>query len=179
MPRFEFVRAESQEHRAELIDLNIEYVSWVLCEMEAYFGVSAVSILGMSAQEYVPLVIDKLFGEHENQGVFYLVIAENQLVGMGGLRFLCEGVAELKRFYVRPQCRGQKLGEIMLDRLLLDARELGYKHIYLDSAPFMKAAHRLYESRGFVDRAVYDGVEAPIAFHDRWRFMSFSLSKHR
>ena len=179
MPRFEFVRAESQEHRAELIDLNIEYVSWVLCEMEAYFGVSAVSILGMSAQEYVPLVIDKLFGKGENESVFYLVKLEKQLVGMGGLRFLSEGVGELKRFYVRPQCRGQKLGEKILDRLLMDARQLAYQQIYLDSAPFMKAAHRLYESRGFVDRAVYDGVEAPIAFHDRWRFMSFCLSKHR
>jgi N-acetylglutamate synthase-like GNAT family acetyltransferase len=178
MPNFEFFRATPQQHRAELIDLNIEYVSWVLGEMEAYFGVSAASILGMSAQEYVPLVIDKLFGEHKNQAVFYLVTVENQLVGMGGMRFLCEGVAELKRLYVRPQGRGHKLGEKILDRLLMDARQLAYQQIYLDSAPFMTAAHRLYESRGFVDRAAYDGVEAPEAFHHCWRFMSARLTHH-
>jgi len=51
----------------------------------------------------------------------------------------------------------------------------GYKQVCLDSAPFIKAAHRIYEDNGFVDRPHYEGVEAPPELHDRWRFMERAL----
>ena len=55
-------------------------------------------------------------------------------------------VVEIKRVYVRPAYRGVKLGATILQRLLADARVFGYARVRLDTAPFMHAAHTLYEA---------------------------------
>lgn len=158
-------------HRDTLIELNIEYASWVFQGIEQLFGVPTNEIVGMPVAQYIPTVIDKVCGDSPPKGIFYLVQTDSGTAGMGGLRFLKPGVAEIKRVYVRPQFRGRKLGETILQRLLADAREFGYKRLVLDTAPFMTAAHRLYENYGFMDCAAYDGVEVPSAFHTDWRFM--------
>ena len=130
----------------------------------------------MPATEYVPTVIDKVAGDPPPRGVFYLLEVDGGLAGMGGIRFIRPGVAEIKRIYVRPQYRGMQLGELMLRRLISDAREFGYTSLCLDSGPFMTSAQRLYEGAGFEDCPPYYGTEVPLDFRDRWRFMQRELS---
>lgn len=167
----EFLVADPQIHRAPLLELNVEYLSWVFRGVEAHFGVPEEEIVGMSAAAYVPTVLDKVCGDPPPRGVFYLVRVGDAFVGMGGLRHLEPGVAEVKRIYVRPECRGLRLGTALLRRLLADAAAFGYRAVRLDTGPFMDAAHRLYESEGFRDGPPYAGVEVPAAFHARWRFL--------
>ncbi len=171
MSRYEFIAADVVTHRAVLIELNIEYLSWVFKEVEALFGVP----VGLVASDYVPTVIDKVCGDPPPRGVFYLIEVDGRVAGMGGLRFLRPGVAEIKRIYVRPGHRGRNLGKLMLQRLLADATAFGYKSVCLDTAPFMTSAQRLYEDKGFTDCAAYAGVEVPSEFHVRWRFMERAL----
>lgn len=175
MPHLEFITASVASHRSELIEINVEYVAWVMSEIEKHFGVPANEIVGMSASEYVPTVIEKVCGEPPPRGVFYLLRVNGQLAGMGGLRGARAGVAEIKRIYIRPGFRGLKLGQRILDRLLADARSFGFQSLHLDTAPFMKSAHRLYERNGFTDCPAYEGVEVPEAFHDQWRFMERTI----
>ncbi|WP_394792727.1 GNAT family N-acetyltransferase [Armatimonas sp.] len=175
MPNYEFIVANVASHREELIELNVEYLSWVCTEIEALFGVLANEIVGMPIRDYVLTVIDKVCGDPPPRGIFYLIKADNQLAGLGGLRYLRPEVAEVKRLYVRPEFRGRKLGELTLNRLLDDARAFGYKHVCLDTGVFMKSAHRLYEANGFSDCAAYEGVEVPSEFHSHWRFMERTL----
>ena len=175
MPNPEFIAADVASHREELIQLNVEYLSWVFTEVESLFGVPVNEVVGMPASEYVPGVIDKVCGDPPPRGVFYLVKIDSELAGMGGLRFLRPGVAEIKRIYFRPEFRGRKLGALTLARLLADAREFGYRSVCLDTGPFMTSAHRLYEANGFSDCPAYEGVEVPAEFHDRWRFMERTL----
>ena len=169
--RHELVAADALTHRDDLIQINIEYLSWVFDGIEEMFRIPANDIVGMPASEYVPTVIDKVCGDPPPRGIFYLLNVDGSVAGMGGLRFLRTGVAEIKRLYVRPDYRGMKLGQLLLQRLLSDAKAFGYEHIYLDSALFMQSAHRLYENEGFTDCAVYEGTEVPLDLHDRWRFM--------
>lgn len=171
----DFIIANIASHRSELIELNVEYVSWVMTGIEKEFGVPALEIVGMTAGEYVPSVIDKVCGDPPPRGVFYLVKVDNQLAGMGGLRCVRTGLAEIKRIYIRPRFRGLKLGERILCRLLEDARSFGYQSVCLETGPFMKSAQRVYERIGFTDCPVYEGAEVPEAFYDRWRFMQRSL----
>jgi ribosomal protein S18 acetylase RimI-like enzyme len=175
MPPVVFVVADAALHRDALIELNVEYLEWVFGQVEAGFGVPVNDIAGMPVKDYVPTVIDKVCGDPPPKGVFYLVYADGALAGMGGIRFLRDTTAEIKRIYFRPAYRGNKLGERMLRRLLSDARAFGYTHMLLDSAPFMTSAHRLYEACGFADCAAYPETEVPEALHARWRFMSLSL----
>jgi GNAT superfamily N-acetyltransferase len=171
----EFIAANVEAHKDSLIQLNVEYLSWVFEGIEAFFGVPADQIVGMPANEYVPTVIEKVCGDPPPKGVFYLVRVNDKLAGMGGLRFLRTGVAEIKRVFFRPEFRGMRLGERMLGRLLTDAKAFGYQTVCLDTAPFMKSAHRLYETNGFSDCSPYDGAEVPSEYHSRWRFMERTL----
>lgn len=171
----EFIAANVQTHRDELLALNIEYVGWVFGEVEALFGRASNPLAGVSASDYVPTVLDKVCGDPPPRGAFYLIRLGEQLAGMGGLRHLRPGVAEIKRLYIRPQCRGHRLGERLLQRLLDDGRAFGYERVCLDSAPFMASAHRLYEHQGFSDCPAYEGTEVPPEFHARWRFMTRPL----
>jgi len=167
--------ANLRSHLGPLTELNGEYVSWVFRELDRHFGVQFEAIMGMSAQDYVPTVIAKVCGKPPPEGVFYLVAVQGQLAGMGGLRGLSPARAEIKRIYIRSPFRGMGLGELVLNRLMSDASRFGYKTVCLDSAPFMTSAQRVYEKNGFVDRDPYEGVEVPLEFHPRWRFMERAL----
>jgi GNAT superfamily N-acetyltransferase len=169
-----FRLADPLADRAALIELNIAHVAWVFGEIEKASGVAAREILGMRVDDYVPTVIDKVCGEPPPRGVFYLVEIDGRPMGMGGLRHSDEGVAEMKRVFVRPAGRGQGLGEAIATRLVADARAFGYRRVRLDTLPFMGAAQALYERMGFVDCAPYP-IEMPEAFRGGIRYMELQL----
>jgi GNAT superfamily N-acetyltransferase len=123
--------------------------------------------------------LDTICGDPPPRGVFYLVERDHHLAGMGGVRWNSHGVAEIKRLYVRPAHRRAKLGATILRRLLADARAFGYERVKLDTAPFMHAAHMLYESAGFHDCAPYQESEVPAFLHVKWRFMEKVLDIHQ
>ena len=176
MTTLTFIPAHPATHRKALLELNIEYLRWVLAGFGKMTGASAQDMLGMEVPEYVASVIDKVCGDPPPRGIFYLVESDGVLAGMGGLRRVRDGVAEVKRIYVRPAHRGQRLGESILQRILDDATAFGYHSMWLDSAPFMQSAQRIYEQFGFVDRGPYEEVEAPKELHPFVRFMEKSLT---
>src|SRR4051812_3706141 len=96
-----FRLADPVADRAVLLEINIEYVGWVFAEIEAMSGMTARGILGAEVADYVPTVIDKVCGDPPPRGAFYLVERDGRVVAMGGLRRSGDGVAELKRVYVR------------------------------------------------------------------------------
>ena len=56
---------------------------------------------------------------------------------------------EMKRLYVDPQCRGQRLGEKLVDQIIKHAKNAGYKEMVLDTLKPMVPAIRLYQKFGF------------------------------
>ena len=61
-----------------------------------------------------------------------------------------ERACEMKRLWVRPQFRGLRLGRMLSERLIEEARTRGYTAIYLDTMPVtMQAANRIYTELGF------------------------------
>jgi GNAT superfamily N-acetyltransferase len=65
------------------------------------------------------------------------------------LKKIEEDVGELQRMYVPPSFRGKGLGRAILNRLIEDARSIGYTRLKLESLEFLEAAHSLYRSVGF------------------------------
>ncbi|GAF77904.1 unnamed protein product [marine sediment metagenome] len=85
-----------------------------------------------------------------NDGVFHVVLSpEGSIVGCGGLFRLSAVEAELRKMYLLPDARGRGLGRRLLNRLIADARRLGYQHVVLETASVLTEAIELYRSADF------------------------------
>jgi GNAT superfamily N-acetyltransferase len=90
-------------------------------------------------------------------GGSYLVGHEDGVaVAGGGLRRLLDGVAEIKRMYVRPGARSRGVAAQLLAALEAEAVTLGYRSVRLDTGPKQVHALRLYRGSGFVEIEPYN-----------------------
>jgi carbonic anhydrase len=86
-------------------------------------------------------------------GELLLATVAGYPAGCVGLRpFPLPAACEMKRLFVSPLFRGHNLGSVLIERIILVARELGYTRMRLDTHfPTMGAAVRLYRQFGFVE----------------------------
>lgn len=80
-----------------------------------------------------------------------MILAEigGAAIGAVGLRFLSEGVAEMKRMFVVPKYQGLGVGSALMVAFLEKAKVLGYRSVKLDTIPELDQAIKLYKKFGF------------------------------
>lgn len=89
-------------------------------------------------------------------GRLYIVKVENKVVGCIGLRKIDDENCEMKRLYVRPEFRGHKIANKLVTLIIDDAKKIGYKHMLLDTLPFLEEAIHLYKNFGFYEIEKYN-----------------------
>lgn len=99
-------------------------------------------------------------------GRLYLATVDGRTAGCIALRQLDGDVCEMKRLWVRPDYRGYGVGRALCERLLMDAREIGYRAMRLDTiGATMRNAVGLYRSLGFREIPAYYDNPIPGALY--------------
>jgi len=89
------------------------------------------------------------------KGRLYVALDANQPIGCVALRELGQSICEMKRLYVKPYYRGQKVGKLLAEIVIKAAMDMGYNYMRLDTIPSMKQANMLYKALGFKKIAPY------------------------
>lgn len=89
-------------------------------------------------------------------GRLLLAEYELRLAGCVALHKWEDGICEMKRLYLRPSFRGKGLGRAIAEKIITDARSIGYRRMRLDTIePLMKDAVEMYRKLGFREIAAY------------------------
>src|SRR6201993_161561 len=139
---FSFRQAESAVEIAQARELFLEYaqsLGFSLCFQN--FDKELASLPG----DYAP-----------PDGRLLLAVFEGHVAGCVALHKLDEGICEMKRLYLRSQFRGKGLGRAIANRIIAEAREIGYQRMRLDTVePVMRDAAAMYRRLGFREIAPY------------------------
>jgi GNAT superfamily N-acetyltransferase len=141
--RVQFHQVENAEQREQAAALVREYLEWLNNRIQNDYGIE----FDVEAMVRSDLSDPNKF--HPPYGRFYLVTYQGQAAGVGCLKKLEEDVGEIQRMYVAPAFRGKGIGRAIAERLIADARSIGYRQLKLESLEFLEAAHSLYRSLGF------------------------------
>jgi len=108
--------------------------------------------------------VDGMSGAYAAPDARYYVV-ERDGAALGGAGFArlhgtaaADGVCELRKMYFLPVARGRGLGRAMMELLLAEMRQAGYRRCYLETTAGMQAAHRLYRAAGFAPQAAAEGA---------------------
>jgi predicted GNAT family acetyltransferase len=82
-------------------------------------------------------------------GLLLVKSASGEPVACAAYRPLEGTTCELKRFFIRPDLRGQGIADLLLEKILLQARKAGYEEAKLDTLERLVPARRFYERNGF------------------------------
>jgi len=102
----------------------------------------------------------------------YAVVAylNGQAVGCGAIKAFDAEAMEVKRMYVNPNCRGQKIATTVLKDLEQWARELGYQRCVLETGKKQPEAIALYHYAGYqiiANYGQYIGVDNSVCFEKK------------
>jgi GNAT superfamily N-acetyltransferase len=83
------------------------------------------------------------------RGGLFLALWDGAPAGCVALHPLDAATGEVKRMFVLPELRGRGVARALMERLLAEARRLGFRRLRLGTLDEMTAAQQLYRSLGF------------------------------
>lgn len=89
------------------------------------------------------------------EGELLVAVDGEDVLGMIAYHKHSDTRCEMKRLYVKPSCRGMKLGEKLIEELIAHARQAGYKEMVLDTIVPLQSAIHLYKKLGFTECEPY------------------------
>jgi len=82
-------------------------------------------------------------------GRFRVIRRAGRVIGMYGLHNEGDGVVELRKMYLEPECKGQGLGRMMMEDALRLARQAGFRRMVLETNTRLAEAIGMYRRYGF------------------------------
>lgn len=154
-------QATTDEHIRQVQVLFAEYFEFLRTDVDNYLDdLESVTPLSGYTEEMATLP-----GRYAPpDGRLLLAQVDGKAAGCVGLYKFCDGVAEPKRLWARPQYRGMKIGRRLVESLIEEARQIGYTSILLSTADKLTEAQSLYASLGWqLTEPYFDGPEEMMA----------------
>jgi putative acetyltransferase len=143
-----FVQVSSEEEINLARQLFREYEKWI--DVDLCFQSFEKELAGLPGS-YAP-----------ESGRLLLAYSDQELAGCIALRRISNETCEMKRLFLRPEFHGRGLGRTLAEKMISEAREMGYSRMRLDTIPGkMDKAIALYRSLGFKEIAPY--YDNPVA----------------
>jgi putative acetyltransferase len=157
-PTIEIILASTERHFSDAQKLILEYVEWLNFDLSFQnFDLEMASLPAMY---------------NIKDGGLFIVYSNGEPSGVIGLRRFSATDGEVKRMFVKETARGHGIGKLLLLKCIDTAKALRYASLKLDTADFMKAAHKLYIDHGFVEIPAYRFNP-----HEGARFFELDLRK--
>ncbi|MEO1059666.1 MAG: helix-turn-helix domain-containing GNAT family N-acetyltransferase [Actinomycetota bacterium] len=96
-------------------------------------------------------------------GLFLVASLRGEPIGCGGLKFVGDGAAEIKRMWVAQSARGLGVGRRLLTDLEQAAHASGATRVRLDTNRALREAIAMYRSSGYVEVPAFN--DEPFAHH--------------
>jgi putative acetyltransferase len=90
------------------------------------------------------------------QGLFLVVVENNQVIGTGAIRRVDESICELKRLWLLEKYQGRGIGYRVLQELIEFAQTNGYTRMRLETDNEQERAIRFYKRVGFQNIEKYN-----------------------
>ena len=92
------------------------------------------------------------------KGRLFLAQCDGMIAGCIALRPINnDSVCEMKRLFIREEFRKRGIGKILAEKIVADAKTIGYRSMKLDTLQRMESARTLYTKLGFtIIPAYYD-----------------------
>jgi len=132
------------DHQKEIIPLFAEYTDYLIKG-------DAVFAKYLEQQKFDKELEDLSVKYGMPWGRLYLLRCDGDTAGCIALRKIDENSCELKRLYIKPKYRGNGISKMLVEKIIADAKEIGYCYILLDTLPFLRSAIKLYRSIGFYE----------------------------
>lgn len=154
----------------EFEELLLEYYSDVLQIAEA------AGVPKLAPEDLVQSSVDHLDEMLPPNGRFALARgADGRLLGCGTLRRIRPDAVEMKRMFVRPEARGKGLGQRLFEMRIEEARKMGCRAVYADTAKGNRPMLSMYERFGFHYIQRYPENANPIEFEPYLVYLEYSL----
>ena len=155
-----------KENERAFLQINAEYRYWNFTKLVELIP-TFKDFWNQRAEEYIKF--DKLMANYELQAktgeptemskkaykdffneknIHVLLVSGSDVIGQAAIEAK-EKFAILEKVYVKPEYRQNGYGKKILTKMVEICKDLQYTLIKLESAPFMKNAHKMYEEFGF------------------------------
>jgi putative acetyltransferase len=132
------------------LQADIEHARALFSEYEAWLGMS------LCFQDFETEVAGLPGRYAEPRGRLLLGRIDSEVAGCIALRDLGGGICEMKRLFVRDRFRAHGVGRCLVQRVIDDARSIGYSKMRLDTyPPKMARAVEIYRQYGFREIPAY------------------------
>ena len=102
-------------------------------------------------------------------GGFWGLLQNGLVIGTAGLKVLdnLKSIGELKCMYILPEFQGKGLGQLLIDKIVLESKKIKLKRIRLDVRTKADRAINLYRKNGFYEIPKYNDNINDVLFMEK------------